>query len=115
MWIRMEMFPERKHLDVIEAYGRRYEYIKTNFPDLEKDARISNLANCIYHGQMALRYLTPEEQNKAFELLEKTKRKYPVSLKETKGMKPSHRFWLVMGGKSLHSACRIKNALKVGL
>lgn len=104
-----------RRLDAIEAYRRRYEYLKENFPILEKKARISILTGCIYHGQMALRYLPQHEQAEAFAFLEETYRNYPLSSNDYSEMKLSRRVWFGLAAISLKSVCKIKNHLKIGL
>ena len=103
-----------KHLDAIEAYCDRYEYIKKQFPTLESKARVRILAACIYQGQMALLYLSKQERTEAFSVLEEVKEKYPIQRSDLNGMKTTHKLWLQIGKHSLKSVCRVKNVLKVG-
>lgn len=103
-----------KRLDVMEAYCLRYEYIHIFFPALEKEARRSILANCIYHGQMAMRYLSKKDRKKAFEYLNKVKRSYPIKVADLSDIKASHRMWFILGKYSLKTVCFVKNVLKVG-
>ena len=104
-----------KRLDAMEAYCRRYVYMREKFPKLEVAARRAVLANCIYHGQMVMLHLPKTEQRKVFEYLEQIKQNHSVKWRECKDMKMSHRIWLIMGQKSLKTACCFKNLLKIGL
>ncbi len=104
-----------KRLDAVEAIERRYWYLSENFPELELDARIGIVNSCVYHGQMALKYLPSTERKKAFMVLNCVMNNHPLKRKEYLNRKPSHRLWLDLARCSLQTACRVKNALRVGL
>ncbi len=104
-----------KRLDAVEAAERRYHYIAQHFPALEKEAKLAVAEKCIYHGQMAMRYLSQDDRKKAFVYLNTVKRHMNLRLEELSGMKRSHRCWLYMSKFSLFAVCRIKNLLRVGL
>lgn len=104
-----------KRLDAMEAYERRYQYIAANYPELEMQARISIVANCIYHGQMALKYFHGQEQKQAFEYLNRITKKYPIRRKEYADRKITHRLWLDLARFSLIKTCMVKDALGIGL
>lgn len=104
-----------KRLDVFEAYCARYDYISREFPELSKIAKRSIVLNCIYHTQMALKYLTGNDQIQAVSYLKGIARKYSLQWSDYKEMKWSHQIWLVIGTKSLKTAAIIKNILNVGL
>ncbi|MBR3241542.1 MAG: glycosyltransferase [Parasporobacterium sp.] len=103
-----------KRLDSIEAIERRYKYIAREFPELEKTAKRSIIENCIYHGQMALKYLSKEEQEQAFKYLNEVKDRYPLKKEDYSEEKYTHRMWIDIAKKSLLRACRIRNRLGVG-
>ena len=103
-----------KRLDAVEAVERRYAYLAENFPELEKEARVGMLGTCMYHGQMALRYLPKDEQDTAFERLKEVKRRYAVRHSDYADRKLTHRLWLDIARASLKAACRLRNTLKVG-
>lgn len=104
-----------KRLDAMEAYCRRYEYMKEYFPKLEVAARKAVLSNCIYHGQMVMQSMSKDEQKKAFLYLEQIKQDYRVTWKECSDMKLSHKIWMGLGQRLLKTVCCIKNILKIGL
>ncbi len=104
-----------KRLDAMEAYGRRYEYIKQNFPELECRSLCAITTSCIYHGQMALRFLPKAERRQAMQYLNAVKRRYPVKHKDYAVLKFSHRFWISLSRISLPGVCRLKNLFGVGL
>ena len=104
-----------RRLDAIEAFERRYQYIKKNFPELEQEARLSVVGNCIYHGQMALKHLPRDEGVQIIRRLTKVKNKYPIKHSEYANQKFTHRLWLALSKVSLLSVCRVKNALGIGV
>ncbi len=104
-----------KRLDAIEAYERRYRYLSSHFPELECAARLSIMSGCIYHGQMAFKYLLPKESKQALDYLSSVKAKYKIKRSEYSKRKITHRLWLDLARVSLPVACRVKNSLGAGL
>ena len=104
-----------KRLDVMEAYEQRYRYILKNYPELESKTRVYLFLNCIYHGQMVLKYLYGNEQRECFNYLKALTRKYYVRRTEYSDMKSTHRLWIDLARISLMLACRLKNLLGVGV
>ena len=104
-----------KRLDAIEAFERRYQYIKRYFPELEREAKLSVVGNCIYYGQMVLRYLPREERRQAMRYLNEVKDRYPIKHEEYADQKITHRLWLDLSKISLNLVCKTKNALGIGL
>lgn len=103
-----------QRLDAIEAWERRYRYLKERFPELEQEARLSVIGSCIYHGQMALRYLPQEESRQALDRLNDVKIRFPIKHTEYADQKFTHRLWLDLARVSLPLACRVKNILGIG-
>lgn len=103
-----------KHLDAIEAYENRYDYIAEHFPELERMARVAVVNACIFQGQMALKYLTKEEQNKAFIYLNEVKTRYTIQYRDYSDMKLTHQLWLLISRASLRWVCIIKNMGHIG-
>ncbi len=104
-----------KRLDAIEAVVNRYHYFEKEFPALAKDAKVSILNNCIYHGQMALKYCKKEDRKTVFSTLNKVRDSVSISNEDCAGMKASHRLWLKMAMVSLPLVCQVKNCLGRGL
>lgn len=104
-----------KRLDVMEALERRYKYISKEFPELEKIAKRSIVESCIYHGQMALKYLSGEEQEVAFSYINEVNGRYCLHPRDYADEKITHKVWLCIAKRSLKNACRIKNSLGIGL
>ncbi|MBR2553955.1 MAG: glycosyltransferase [Aeriscardovia sp.] len=105
----------RKRLDALEAVEQRYHYIAKEFPELEPIAKRSIVGNCIYHGQMVLKYLPKAEQKEAFDYLNGINDRYRLEHKDYSNEKITHKVWFHIAGKSLKTVCRIKNCLGVGM
>lgn len=104
-----------KRLDAIEAYCLRLEFVRRMFPALEIEASASLWANCIYNGQMALRFLHQrEEKNRVFLYLRRQLTQYPISRADYQNQKMTHRIWFTMARMSLRGACLIRNCLNIG-
>ena len=103
-----------RRLDAIEAYERRYRYLKEHFPALEREARVGMVSACIYHGQMALKYLPASERKQAMRYLNEVKGRYPIQHADYADSKITHRLWLDLARVSLLTICQIKNALSIG-
>ncbi len=104
-----------KRLDAIEGCERRYAYLAEYFPELETSARLSILANCIYQGQMALKYLPWDEKKRALAELSTVKKRYSYNKEDYAEQKITHRLWFDLARVSIPVACWMKNALGVGL
>jgi glycosyltransferase involved in cell wall biosynthesis len=102
-------------LDVLGALEERYAYFQKFFPELEREARLNILSVCIYHAQMALRYLEGSERKQAFRMLNDLKSRYSFTWKDSADLKASHRIWIQIGRHSLKTAARIRNILRIGL
>ena len=101
-------------LDALEAIEERYIYMQDHFPKLETEARLSILSNCIYHGQMAMKYLNNAERKEAFRKLESIKARYTFCRSDYQGKAFKRRLWFDMGRISLPVTCRIRNMLNIG-
>lgn len=104
-----------KNLDAMEAYEKRYKYIREYFPDLESEAKICIVNACIYHGQMALKHLSLNEQELALRMLKEIVDRYPIRHSEYVQIKASHRLWLNIARVSLSLVCKFKNKIGIGL
>ncbi len=104
-----------KTLDALEARVLQYQYIVEHFPGLELSARINLINNCIYHGQMTIKYLDGETQKKALEYIMSVKKEYSLEHQEYTGMKLTHLLWMKLANISFLSCCRLKNFLGIGM
>ena len=104
-----------KRLDAVEAAEDRCAYLAEHFPELMTEAQLRLVGTCIYHGQMALRFLPAKEQKYAFSVLDRIKREHPLRRDMYKEMKFTHRLWFDMAKFSLPLVCRVRNILGVGI
>lgn len=104
-----------KRLDAIEAYERRYVFLAEFFPELEKEARLNIVTSCIYHGQMAMKFLPEDQKRQAMRYLNEVKSRHPIIRDDYADRKLTHRLWLDLARVSLPLVCRVKNAVRVGL
>ena len=104
-----------RRLDAIEAYERRFRYLKEHFPELEREARVGMVSACIYHGQMALKYLPVSERKQAMRYLNEVKNRYSIRHADYADSKLTHRLWLDLARVSLPLVCGVKNTIGIGL
>lgn len=101
-----------RRLDAVEAKVQRHAYIKENFPALENLSAKDLWFTCIYQGQMAVRTLSKAEAEKILTYFENVMETHPFQME---GCNTKERLWLNMAKCSLVVACRVRNALKIGL
>lgn len=101
-----------KRLDAVEAKVQRCAYIQERFPALSPLAVKDLWFTCIYQGQLALRTLDKTEAEKILAHFENVMERQPFQME---GCSAKERLWLNMAKSSLAVACRIRNALKIGL
>lgn len=101
-----------KRLDAVEAKVQRCAYIQERFPALSPLAIKDLWFTCIYQGQLALRALNKAEAEKILTYFENLVETHPFQME---GCRLKERLWLNMAKSSLAVACRIRNALKIGL
>lgn len=104
-----------KHLDAIEALEHRQDYLENNFPYLAIRARCSLWFSCMYHGQKILREIQKKEQTNAIKYLRGVIRRHPFSSAYLNELGRKEKIWLSIAKISLQVACRIRNALRIGL
>lgn len=104
-----------KRLDAVEACEERYAYLADKFPQLERPARMKILTSCLYHGQLALRYLDRTERKRAFRVLTAARKRYHFPHRDYANYKFSRRVWLDLARISLKLTCALRNLCGVGL
>lgn len=98
----------------IEAKMERLEYLEQNMPSLVPLARIEFLFTCLYHGQLALRYLKGEEQKQAIDRLRETVKSHPLTGEDKKSLRWKNRVWANLATFSFPLACKARNRLGIG-
>ena len=106
-----------KRLDAVEAKKLRMSFVHKQFPTLEALAQIDLLFTCMYHGQLAIKYLKKPEQKKALSILEEAVKHCPLPPhgNEYSMRSAKHKFWIHLAKRNLVLACRIRGALGIGL
>lgn len=108
----MHSMPISKRIQAVEAKTQRHTYIKNHFPELTDLSARDLWFTCIYQGQLALRALNKAEAEKILTYFENLVETHPFQME---GCSLKERLWLNMAKSSLAVACRIRNALKIGL
>ena len=108
----MHSMPISKRIQAVEAKTQRHTYIKNHFPELTDLSARDLWFTCIYQGQLALRELNKAEAEKILTYFENLVETHPFQME---GCSLKERLWLNMAKSSLAVACRIRNALKIGL
>ena len=101
-----------KRLDAVEAKVQRCAYIQERLPALSPLAVKDLWFTCIYQGQLALRALDKAEAEKILTNFENIMETHPF---QTEGCSMKEKLWLNMAKSNLMAACRVRNALKIGL
>lgn len=103
-----------KRLDAIEAKVRRQCFLKEKFPELVLQAKVNLLFSCMWHGQVALNKLTSDNKNYVFNYLERIIKENKMSIVDYKGMKLTHKVWLILSNYFFKMVCRMRNLLHIG-
>ena len=101
-----------KRLDAVEAKVQRCAYIQERFPALSPLAVKDLWFTCIYQGQLAMRTLDKAEAKKILSYFERVMETHPF---QAEGCSMKEKLWLNMAKSNLMAACRVRNALKIGL
>ena len=105
-----------KRLDAVEAKRLRMHLVHEEFPNLEALAQSDLLFTCMYHGQLAFKYLEKSKQKKVFVVLEEIVKHCPVPQDNERSIDSTkHEFWLRLAKRNLAMACRIRGILGIGL
>lgn len=108
----MHSMPISKRIQAVEAKTQRHTYIKNHFPELTDLSARDLWFTCIYQGQLALRTLDKAEAEKILAYFENVMEMHPFKMKECSA---KEKLWINIAKSSLAVACRIRNALKIGL
>lgn len=100
-----------KRLDAVEAKCQRLEFVRLNYPDLVPICEMDLFFTCLYHGQMAIKYLDHEQAKQVLAVL---KERIPALCCRSFHMPLKNRCWAVMSKISLKMTCRIRSALGIG-
>lgn len=109
----MHSLSVEKRLQAVAAKAERHELIRSQMPELEGDSCCNLWRTCIYQGQLALRDLPGPACRPVFATMDSVLGRYPKVFPANFSRK--ERFWLGLAGKSLSSACRLRNRLGIGM
>ena len=101
-------------LQAIDAKCQRLALLQNKFPKLCSQARVNLWYTCLYLGQMSLKYMNKRERNVAFEILNKTRKKYSITLKDVKNINTMQQIWMLFAKISIKNTCKIRNYLRIG-
>lgn len=99
-------------LQAVEAKRERHDYIRRRFPELTEPSARVLWFTCLYQGQRAIKEQDRRAAQQTMAMLKNVLAENPVNRKEC-SMK--ERLWLGLAGKNLPAACRVRNALKIGI
>lgn len=100
-----------KRLDAVEAKYQMLEFIRRNYPTLVSVCETELFYTCLYHGQMATKYLDRVETKQVFAFL---KEKIPSFCFLSYHIPLKNRCWGIMSKISLLITCKIRCILGVG-
>lgn len=104
-----------KRLDAVEAKVRRQDYLADSYPQLVSNGKIDIQWTCMYHGQMAVKYLDKNEKSDAFRYLEEVSKRYALIKSDISTVKLKHRIWLILEKTSFQFCCELRNKCRVGI
>lgn len=100
-----------KRLDAVEAKYQMLEFIRRNFPTLISACETDLFYTCLYHGQMATKYLDRVETKQVFAFL---KEKMPSFCFFSYHIPLKNRCWGILSKISLFITCKIRCVLGIG-
>lgn len=100
-----------KRLDAVEAKYRMLEFIRQNYPTLVSICETELFYTCLYHGQMATKYLNRVETKQVFAFL---KERIPSLCFLSYHIPLKDRCWAILSKISLLVTCKIRCILRIG-
>lgn len=103
-----------KRLDAIEAKLRRLEYCKKNYPGLVTEAKINLLFSCLYQCQLALKFTTGQERQKATDYLTSAVASLKIQNADFADLPAKSKAFAISANKDLVLTSKMRNKLKIG-
>lgn len=100
-----------KRLDAVEAKNQMLEFICQNYPTLVSICETELFYTCLYHGQMAIKYLNHVDTKRVFVFL---KERIPSLCFLSYHIPLKHRCWVILSKLSLLITCKIRCMLRIG-
>lgn len=104
-----------KRLDALEAKTYRQQYLELNFPELKTKAKTNLYFSCVYAGQMALKYLTPEEFQNAKVQISKYANSCRLQKNEASVLTGGSKLWYQILRRDFWLGCKLRNLAGWGL
>lgn len=101
-----------KRLDAVEAKKRRQMYLEESMPELAEKGRVNLAFTCMYHGQLALKWL--DEKECVFNFLRNVISVNCLLHIEMMRVPIMHHVWIKMAGINLRFTCLCRNLLRIG-
>ncbi|MCF2684364.1 glycosyltransferase [Faecalicatena contorta] len=104
-----------KRLQALDAQSLRLDYIREKIPDLRNYAEQMLYFACMYHMQMALKYLDRKTCYIAFRLIKDIIKKEFPDVTFIKEASIVQKIWVRMSQINFIYTCKIRNLLKIGV
>lgn len=103
-----------RRLHVIEAFVERHEYIKKNYPMLEKKSQFSVYCACLYAYQMSIKYLGKEDKKQACKYIKDIVKQFYPDKKILDEKSFMMRLWVGCSKISFDLTCRLRCLFNIG-
>ncbi|MBQ1376957.1 MAG: glycosyltransferase [Lachnospiraceae bacterium] len=103
-----------RRLDALQAKQERQQYLEKHFPALSVTGAENLLSTCIYHGQMARKYLPEQDRKAAVKRINDVRKTVRLSLKDIRPLGFKEGLWLRLSKVSFWGTVRLKNLLRKG-
>lgn len=100
-----------RRLDAVEAKYQMLSFVREHNLSLVSVCETGLFYTCLYHGQMAIKYLDHEQAKQVLAVL---KERIPALCCRSCHMPLKNRCWAVMSKISLKMTCRIRSVLEIG-
>lgn len=105
-----------KRLDAVEAKTRRLEYLRENYDTLVSMGKKDLLFTCMYHGQLAIKYLKNPEKKHAMTFLKEIVDSCSISQADDYGQSSFvQKCWMHLAKINLGITCKIRGLLGIGV
>lgn len=104
-----------KRLQALEAQSLRLNYVSERFPELKSYAEQMLYFACMYHMQMALKYLDRETSCVAFKAIKSILKQEFSKIEFMKDIPVVQRIWVILSQINFRYTCKIRNLLNIGV
>ena len=104
-----------KRLDSLEAKQLRQSYIHNNYPMYESKAKADLFFSCVYHQQLAIKYLDDIELNTATKKIEKIYKADMFEIRDLFCLSIKQIVWILLLKFSFINVCKLRNKYNIGV